>query len=66
MLQILNGRAFRQKFGVGKDFKADAVVPAVRILSMARAVFTGRVLFSITILDDCENSRICRAVFSQY
>ena len=33
---------------------------------MASAVFTGRVLFSMTILEDSENSRICRAVFSQY
>ena len=33
---------------------------------MAKAVFTGRVLFSMTILEDSENSRICLAVFSQY
>ncbi len=33
---------------------------------MASAVFTGRVLFSMTILEDSENARICRAVFSQY
>src|SRR5574340_1140204 len=38
----------------------------LRILSMARAVFTGRVLFSMTILDDREWVRICRAVCSQY
>jgi len=37
-----------------------------RILSMASAVFTGRVLFSMTILSESEFSRICRAVFSQY
>jgi len=37
-----------------------------RILSMASAVFTGKVLFSTTIFGERACSRIWRAVFSQY
>ncbi len=55
------GCALRHKFGVGKDVETDAILPAVQDSFHRKAVFTGRVLFSMTILEDSENSRIWRA-----
>ena len=67
MLEILDGGAFGQELRVGDDVEVDALVPlALRMHSIASAVRTGSVLFSTTILDEVEFSRIWRAVFSQY